>query len=157
MSTRDYFAELYVAGLFADVGWNVYFPHRDKGFDFVVSKAKGQRQVIRPVQVKGKYPTPNKGDRVAYGYVGGLTVTHPEMVLAIPFFPTSWAAAPSCTAFLPMALIKRASRGYRCFPAALQRGVPIPRRDYRKYFDAAGLEHLDDEQWGVSDTATDVR
>jgi len=26
--TRDYFAELYVAGLMADAGWNIYFPHR---------------------------------------------------------------------------------------------------------------------------------
>jgi hypothetical protein len=35
---HDYFAELYVAGRFADAGWNVYFLHRDAGFDFIVSK-----------------------------------------------------------------------------------------------------------------------
>ena len=53
----DYFAELYVAGRFADAGWNVYFPHRDQGFDFVISKVIGVDTVLRPVQVKGKYPT----------------------------------------------------------------------------------------------------
>ncbi|MBV9570777.1 MAG: hypothetical protein JO056_06015 [Alphaproteobacteria bacterium] len=148
MATPDYFAELYVAGLFADAGWNVYFPHRDKGFDFIVSKANGDQQVIRPVQVKGKYPTPGKGDRAAYGYVGRLTVTHPQMVLAIPFFPSNWITAPACTAYLPMSIVRRASRGYRCFPATLRRGIPTPRRDFKKYFDKAGLAHLDDNRWG---------
>jgi hypothetical protein len=32
---RDYFAELYVAGLMGDTGWAVYFPKRDVGFDFI--------------------------------------------------------------------------------------------------------------------------
>jgi hypothetical protein len=52
--TRDYFAELYVAGLFGDAGWAVYFPKRDVGFDFVVSKQVGARMLIRPVQVSRK-------------------------------------------------------------------------------------------------------
>jgi hypothetical protein len=61
MTVSDYFAELYVAGKFADEGWNVYFPHRDKGFDFIVSKANSSGiQMLRPVQVKGKYPTSPK-------------------------------------------------------------------------------------------------
>lgn len=38
---RDYFAELHVAGNFGDAGWNVYFPRRDKGFDFIVTKEIG--------------------------------------------------------------------------------------------------------------------
>lgn len=42
MPVSDYFAELYVAGGFADAGWNVYFPHRDQGFDFIVSKSNGR-------------------------------------------------------------------------------------------------------------------
>jgi hypothetical protein len=70
--TSDYFAELYVAGRFAEAGWNVYFPHRDQGFDFVVSKARDSEQRIRPVQVKGKYPTQQKGDWPQYGYIGRL-------------------------------------------------------------------------------------
>src|SRR5216683_3941776 len=32
----DYLVELYVAGVLADAGWNVYFPHRDEGFDFII-------------------------------------------------------------------------------------------------------------------------
>ena len=45
----DYFAELYVAGRFADAGWNVYFPHRDQGFDFIISKNIGNDgQFLRP-------------------------------------------------------------------------------------------------------------
>lgn len=50
----DYLAELYVAGVLADDGWNVYFPHRDEGFDFMISKYLGDRIVLRLVQVKGK-------------------------------------------------------------------------------------------------------
>ncbi len=51
---HDYFAELYVAGCFADAGWNVYFPHRDAGFDFIVSRPHPDiGQLIRPV------PQPN--------------------------------------------------------------------------------------------------
>jgi hypothetical protein len=50
---RDYFAEMYVAGLFTDAGWNVYFPHRDKGFDYVVMREVGDAVIVRPVQGKG--------------------------------------------------------------------------------------------------------
>jgi hypothetical protein len=35
---RDDFAELYMAGFFADASWSVYFPRRDVGFDFIVTK-----------------------------------------------------------------------------------------------------------------------
>ena len=38
VKVSDYFAELHVAGRLADAGWDIYFPHRDKGFDFVISK-----------------------------------------------------------------------------------------------------------------------
>ena len=82
----DQLAELHVAGLFAEAGWNVYFPHRDKGFDFVAVKLAQEEFIIRPVQVKGKYPEEGKKDYKAYGYIGKLTQRHPEMVLAIPYF-----------------------------------------------------------------------
>jgi len=36
--TREVFAELYVAGVLADAGWNIYFPTRDIGFDFIATK-----------------------------------------------------------------------------------------------------------------------
>jgi len=52
MMGSDYFAELYVAGVLARRGWNLYFPHRDEGFDFMISKIIGNDMVIRPVQVK---------------------------------------------------------------------------------------------------------
>ena len=35
---RDDLAELYIAGFFADASWSVYFPRRDVGFDFIVTK-----------------------------------------------------------------------------------------------------------------------
>jgi hypothetical protein len=57
---RDLFAELYVAGLFADQGWGVYFPKRDQGFDFIVVKNIDSNFIVRPVQVKGKYPQKDK-------------------------------------------------------------------------------------------------
>lgn len=148
MAVSDYFAELYVAGRFADAGWNVYFPHRDKGFDFIVSKPHAQvGQLIRPVQVKGKYPTEGKGDKTVYGYIGRLTQTHPEMVLAIPFFAKQQASVPSCVAYLPFALVRKHSRGYRCQPATFGGGRAEPRRDYRKFFDENGLTLLEKLEW----------
>lgn len=33
MEQHDYLAELHVAGLLADAGWNVCFPHRDESAD----------------------------------------------------------------------------------------------------------------------------
>ena len=73
MKVSDYFAELFVAGRLADAGWNVYFPHRDQGFDFIITKTvNAGEMLIRPVQVKGKYPTGEKGDQGVYGYVGAL-------------------------------------------------------------------------------------
>lgn len=35
---RDFFAELYVAGILGDAGWSIYFPKRDVGFDFIITK-----------------------------------------------------------------------------------------------------------------------
>lgn len=145
---RDYFAELYVAGSFADAGWNVYFPHRDKGFDFIVSKPDGAGgQILRPVQVKGKYATEEKGDKTAYGYVGRLSQLHPEMVLAIPFFPHGTAPAPSCIAYIPVSLIKPHKRGYRCHPCSFKGGIPAPRRGYAPFFDTKGLKLLESASW----------
>ncbi len=148
MPVSDYFAELYVAGSFADAGWNVYFPHRDKGFDFIVSKPdENGSEVIRPVQVKGKYPTEEKGDKSVYGYVGTLSQLHSEMVLAIPFFSTALSSAPVCVAYIPRALIRKHSRGFRCQPAMFKSGVPQPRRDYARFFDAGGLKLLETSTW----------
>ena len=71
---QDYFAELYVAGLMANAEWNVYFPHRDKGMDFIISKT-GQdgKEIIRPVQVKGKYPASEKATRLPTGMLVNST------------------------------------------------------------------------------------
>jgi hypothetical protein len=140
MADTDYFAELYVAGRFADAGWNVYFPHRDKGFDFVISKpGRDGRQFLRPVQVKGKYPTGAKTDKRVYGYVGRLSQTHPDMILAIPFFSADSTDMPVCTAYMMRRHIKPSSRGFACQPAMFRGGMPILRRDFAKYFDRSGL------------------
>lgn len=141
------FAELYVAGLFAAEGWNVYFPHRDDGFDFIVSKfiAK-KRWLVRPVQVKGKYPR-TKASRVAYGYTGRLSQLHPEMVLVIPFFDPTEPTRPACIAYMPRSQIRPTKRGFRCQPAGLALGRSEPRRDFRKFFDANGLNFLESPAW----------
>lgn len=144
----DYFAELYVAGRLADAGWNIYFPHRDEGFDFIISKSVSDQMVIRPVQVKGKYPSGDKGDKVTYGYVGKLTQVHPEMVLAIAFFSAkSKGTPPVCIAYLPPSLVKKHSRGYRCEPSSFKNGEPKPRRDYAMFFDDKGVELLESKDW----------
>jgi hypothetical protein len=153
MKVSDFFAELYVAGRFADAGWNVYFPRRDRGFDFIASKAlRNGMQLLRPVQVKGKYPTAEKSDKDVYGYVGELTELHPEMVLAIPFFSETSQDVPTCIAYLPFTLIRRHSRGFRCQPATFRNGQPIARRDYAKFFDKAGLDLLSHHNWSTQMT-----
>src|SRR5881394_1254962 len=98
---RDYFAELYVAGLMGDNGWSVYFPKRDVGFDFVVTRNANGVVLIRPVQVKGLYPTEAKKDKSGYGFVGKLTQVHDDMVLVLPFFSTDRVGpAPACIAYM---------------------------------------------------------
>jgi len=142
-TTRDYFAEMYVAGLLADAEWNIYFPRRDKGFDFIAVKEIDGKAVVRPVQVKGKYPTDEKTDKDVYGYIGKLSILHDDMVLAIVFFDRGARAQHPChVAFMPRQLIKLHQRGYRCEPASIQNGLIQPRRDSQRYFGAAGIESL---------------
>ncbi|HWD26851.1 MAG TPA: hypothetical protein VG387_06780 [Rhizomicrobium sp.] len=155
MATSDYFAELYVAGRFAEAGWNIYFPHRDQGFDFIVSKTHGGNQpTIRPVQVKGKYPIHGKVDKSTYGYLGDLSQVHDEMVLAIPFFSSASTQMPTCTAYIPRSLVRSsATRGFRCHPATFQSGRAVPRRDFKKFFDDAGLQLMESANWSQLSTS----
>jgi hypothetical protein len=146
--TRDYLAEMYVAGILADAGWNIYFPRRDKGFDFIITKVSKGRTVIRPVQVKGKYPEHSKTNKVVFGFRGKLTAFHDEMVLAIPFFPTDEKAqAPTTIAYLPLSVVRRKEKSVRCEPAKFHSGKVSPRRDYQKFFDSDGLRLLELEDW----------
>jgi hypothetical protein len=142
MKVVDYSAELFVAGRLADAGWNIYFPHRDKGFDFIIMKKVGNELLIRPVQVKGKYPHDEKGYNPLYGYVGKLEL-HPEMVLAIPFFSSGVAHIPAFTAYMSRKTIKPNQRGYRCQPAQFKNGKPQIRRDHRRFFDEEGMRNLE--------------
>lgn len=148
MANHDYFAELYVAGRLADAGWNVYFPHRDHGFDFIITKYTGAGiPIIRPVQVKGKYPKGDKTDKSVYGYVGKLTQVHPEMVLAIPYFSVADEAAPVSVAYMPFTSIKPHSKGYRCCPALFRSGRPEKRPHFTSYFDSNGIKRLELPSW----------
>jgi len=143
MNVSDYFAELFVAGRLADAGWNVYFPHRDQGFDFIITKRISTGELlIRPVQVKGKYPTEEKSDKNLYGYVGKLEL-HPEMVLAIPFFSHNSPVVPVHVAYMPVKMIRVHPRGQRCQPARFKSGEPKPRGDHRMFFDEEGVRNLE--------------
>lgn len=151
MKVRDYFAEMFVAGRLADADWNVYFPRRDRGFDFIITKpGTNGSQILRPVQVKGKYPTAEKRDCAGYGYVGDLSQLHPDMVLAIPFFRPNSKDTPSCIAYLPHSLIRARSRGgFRCEPATLTAGAAKPRREFAKFFDDSGMKLLERPDWST--------
>ena len=147
---RNEFAEMYVAGVFADRGWSIYFPREDKGFDFIITKFVKDSVLIRPVQVKGKYPETMTAQRAAYGYQGNLTALHHEMVLAIPFF-TSGERRPSpvCIAYLPRTKItQKKSDRYVCLPAQLKVGEPSPRPSFKSFFDEAGLDQVELGIWG---------
>lgn len=133
---------MYVAGLLADAGWDIYFPSRDKGFDMIVSRPVGQGAIVRPIQVKGKYATEDKTDKAVYGYVGKLTATHDDMILVIPYFTTADAVAPHLVAWVPFSVLKARARPYRFQPAKFVSGKPHMRRDYQKYFGEEGLRSL---------------
>jgi hypothetical protein len=157
--SRDYFAEMYAAGFLADHGWNVYFPRRDKGFDFIMTKAIRNQIVVRPVQVKGLYPTELKKSRNAYGYIGKLSQTHPDMVLALVFFDRgAVGAAPKLVAFMPWSEIRtQHSRGYACRPAQLTEEGPKPRRDFAQYFDLSGIQLLEADSSELSSQTKDQK
>jgi len=146
---RDEFAEHYVAGVFADAGWCIYFPPRDRGFDFVVTKKTARGMVLRPVQVKGKYPEATNVVRSSYGYRGTLTIAHPSMVLAIPLFtPLMRLGQPDHIAYMPFSQIKPTPNSqFTCYPAELRRGKVSPRKDCLQYFDDKGLKALEREDW----------
>ncbi|MCD3216317.1 hypothetical protein G8S55_03495 [Clostridium botulinum C] len=144
----DYSAELIVSAKFCEKGWNVYFPHRDEGFDFIVTKnIEGIGELIIPVQVKGKYPESGTGNRNTYGHDGKLSKVHPEMVLAIPYYSQSSKEIPECIAYMPMSQIKESSRGYRCNPASFKDEKPCKREYFKKFFDDDGLSLLEDIHW----------
>lgn len=147
---RDYFAELYVAGIFGDAGWSVYFPKRDVGFDFVVSRTVGSTHASASSTGQGLYPTAAKGDKTWYGYKGMLTAVHPDMVLALPYFAaTERGVAPACIAYMPFNQIRARTRGgYRCVPASFSGGTALPRRDFKQYFNDLGFAALSDPSWG---------
>lgn len=145
--TFDQLAELHVAGLFAEAGWRVYFPHRDDGFDFIAAKPVASGMLIRPIQVKGKYPMNDKSDKRVYGYVGKLSQTHPEMVLAIPYFEIGELPVLRHVAFMPLCMVRSSSRGFRCLPAKFMAGMTSPRGNHAKYFDHEGLTRLAAIDW----------
>jgi hypothetical protein len=146
---RDYFAEMYVAGLLADAGWNIYFPRRDKGFDYVATLETADEVRVRPIQVKGLYPQSGKSDKSAYGYSGRLSLLHPEMVLVLVYFPVgATEGTPQHIAYMPRSRISARDRGgYRCVPSRLRDGVVTPRRDFVPYFDQAGLTAMAQANW----------
>lgn len=148
---NDYFAELYVAGAIARAGWNVYFPHRDKGFDFIISKLMdGNRWVVRPVQVKSKTPE-TKAPRPTYGYTGKLSAVHPEMVLAIPYFTSNDTGKPCCVAYMPFSQLTRTrkEKGYRCWPGMLKESKVKARPKFSQFFDHNGISLMEAHDWST--------
>jgi hypothetical protein len=137
--TRDYFAEMYIAGVLADAGWDVYFPRRDRGFDMIVSRPSGDTTIVRPVQVNGKYASDNKSNKASYGYVGRMTAFHPDMILAIPYFTSRDATAPMLIAWMPHSAIRPHTRGWKCEPARFVKGAPEPRPGFAHCFGEPGL------------------
>ena len=72
---------------------------------------------------------------------------HPDMVLAIPFFLPASPGMPTCVAYLPFAMIRKHSRGFRCEPAKFRSDAIEPRRDFRRFFDEGGLRLVDRKDW----------
>ena len=146
---RDYFAEMYVAGILADKGWNVYFPRRDKGFDFIITKLVGDEILVRPVQVKSKNPEVEGRNLPSYGFLGPLSQLHDDMVLAIPYFSTDLeSASPDHVAYMPRIEIRPTTNGrFISHPARVIEGVIEPRPKFQKYFGSAGILLMEQPDW----------
>lgn len=141
--TRDYFAEMYVAGVLADAGWDIYFPRRDRGFDMIASRTDASGEtLVRPVQVKGKYATESKTPKKVYGFVGKITAFHDDMVLAMPFFTLADIHAPALIAWMTRDLILPHAKGWRCEPAIFDGNKPKPRPSLAHCFGIEGLARL---------------
>ena len=100
--------------------------------------------ILRPIQVKGKYPQDGKLKKPTYGYVGKLTATHPDMVLAVPYFSAESGNFPDHISRVPFSLIKSHSRGYRADYAQFSNGEANPRPGFTYLFDELGLSALAD-------------
>ena len=150
--TRDYFAELYVAGMMGDRGWAIYFPKRDIGFDFVASKKVGEKVILRPVQVRGKYPTEEKKDKVTYPWQGTLSQVHEDMAVVFCYFSTDHStAAPDNIAFVPLSTLKPTTKGrFRCSAVSLKGGKTYPRPSYKHLFGVKGLDAMESPDWVMS-------
>lgn len=143
---RDEFAQFYVAAMFADEGWTLHFPVPDRGFDFIAMKQTNCGVVIRPVQVKGKYPESVTRTNLAYGFSGKLSATHSTMVLAIPLFNSNERSeSPALVAFMPWSKVAMTSKGgFRCVPAKHVEGLVKQRADYQCFFGSEGLRKFED-------------
>jgi hypothetical protein len=141
-------AELYIAHKFSNVGWDIYFPHKDKGFDFIASRrCKSGKDLVRPVQVKCKYPTTEHTPKHTYGFEGYLSRLHPEMVVVIMFFTYGCYETPEIVAYMPVTQLTKSPSGYRCIPAHRIGGEPKPRPEYAHFFGDEGLAWVANEDW----------
>jgi hypothetical protein len=147
MSEIDQAAELFVANVFVRNGWDVYFPHKDKGFDFIITKKISEDFIIRPVQVKGKYPTIRKTRKRVYGFVGPISTFNEDMVLAIPFYESiGLNIIPAHIAYMPFLTIRKKQEKYRCEPCRYE-DKAIPRREYIRFFDEDGIKNIENKAW----------
>jgi len=152
-------AELIVAAQMVEHDWNIYSPHVDEGFDFIaVLPLPNQDVLMRPVQVRGRYPEVER-DRLKEGKRNSrLSQVHDDMVLALPYFKEEDGLHKLETvAFLPLKaigltkrLIRRTGKiSYYCSPMPAQRkgNKFLPRRDYERFFDGPGIELMARADW----------
>lgn len=131
-------AELLVASKFRENGWEIYFPHKDDGFDFVAYNK--DKKIFRPIQVKGKYRE-SSNDKVTYGYKGSLSHTHDEMVLAVVFYNKN--SEPLHFAYLKFSDIKFTKKGdAKAEVCCIKDNKIKPRRDFSFLFGLEGMNRL---------------
>jgi hypothetical protein len=106
--------------------------------------------IVRPVQVKGKFPETTTAVRKKYGYRGRLTAIHKDMVLAIPLFTSlERLAHPDCIAFMPLSTITEPKKGlYWCAPAKLEKGKVSAKESFKHYFGEDGIRYVESTNFG---------
>jgi len=144
------FAEMYVAAALADEDWAIYFPRRDVGFDMIAVKGTRAGVVIRPIQVKGLYPSSDKLNKKIYGFRGKLSQLHDDMALVLVYFDVVRdTPSPNLVAWMPRSEIKPGRKLHRCEPARFQQGKAMPRREFASFFGSEGLRKMELATWSV--------
>ena len=114
----------------ADAGWDVYFTHRDQGFDLVTTLTTSEGTIVRPVQGEGQIFDEGQTEKgPVTAMLGGRRPSTSHVV--IPLFAGMSDKAPNHIAWMPRSEILPMTKDrWRGEPARFNGGAPEPPRSF---------------------------